>query len=399
MARDDEDVDVSDDPSDSIGQAAKTLDAEETAGDRINSKTNRAADSDEGDRESQQPTGRKPVSGASGDGEEEAPAGQSTEKPQPPEQPEWHSIRDVAKQRAGYDPALWKDDEHAASEIVDGYRKFREIEPDYTLYQRLSPQFQAWLQNQGQPAPQQAQPEQPKWYKPPEFQEAWIQDLELDEKGNVRPKEGRQVSPDRLNKVTNYLQWIRETRSRFERDPQSAINEMVTDRVQEIVESKVNERVETLRLQQQAQSFADKHAQWLFRHDGGGNRVFDPHTNKPVLTDEGRMFAHYFSQGESRGLKTMDDLTDYALAMTERHLLRNRYSGDETEGEKKKAPAKQPTTDVTDALKRAGKSPKRSASTANPNEIDRQAQNPKADLASQLRAAFKENGITDKDLD
>lgn len=399
MARDDEDVDTgSDDPSDAIGQAAEAIDtsADDSAGDRV--KTTRAGDSDAGDRESQH-SGRKPVSGASGDGEE-TPAETPTEKPAAAEEPEWTSIRDIAKARAGFDPATWQDDETAATEIVDGYRRFRELEPDYELYRRLNPQFQAWLQSQGQPAPAQNPSQQPKWYQPPEFQESWIQDLELDEKGNVRPKEGRQVSPDRINKVTNYLQWIRETRSRFERDPQAAINEMVADKVQEIVEQRVTEKVEHLRLQQQAQSFADKHAEWLFRHnEQTGQRVVDPITRKPVLTEEGQLFAHYFSQGESRGLKTMDDLTDYALAMVERHLLRNRFSGEGAPAGKQQQKAKPPTTDVTDALKRASKSPKRNASGANPNEIDRQAQNPKADLRSQMLAAFKENGITDKDID
>jgi len=296
---------------------------------------------------------------------------------------------------------MWKDDETAANEIVDGYRQFRQIEPDYELYRRLSPQFQAWLQSQGQPQPQpQPTAEAPKWYSPPEFKDEWLQDLEFDEKGNIRPKEGRHISPDRINKVANYIQWRRDFRERFERNPQEAVRELVAGQFAEEARKATTEQIETLRLQNEAQKFVDSHASWLFRHNEQGHAVMDPVTRNRVLTPEGQMFAHYFNEAESRGLKSMSDLTDYALNMTKLHMLQAKYQAEQqgNAGAKGK-PAAVGKRAVAEALQRASKEPKRAASQANPKEPGRMAQNPKADLQTQLMAAFKDSGITDDQLD
>lgn len=330
------------------------------------------------------------------DAAEESAGGKevTTEEEAPAEQPEFVSIRDVAKQRAQFDPATWADDETAAAEIVDGYKRYREIEPDYELYRRMKPQFDAFLAGGLTPQKQESQPEQPKWYTPPEFHESWLNDVELDEKGNLRPKEGRQVSPDRLAKVANYIQWRREVNERFLSNPQAAIQEMVAGQVEETARKLASEQVQEVRLQHEAQQFVDRHSQWLFRHNEQGERISDPITRKPVLTPEGQLFSQYFAQAEQMGLRTMADMQNYALAMLERHLLRQQTA----QGVQGKPPATGKQA-VKEALQKASRSPKRAASQANAREPGKMAQNPKADLGTQLLAAFKEAGIGDDDLD
>ena len=320
----------------------------------------------------------------------EIPTAEETQE----EQPEFVSIRDVAKKQAGFDPATWADDEAAANEIVNGYKQFREIEPDYELYRRMSPQFNAWLQQQQAPPPAQTQAEKKKWYQAPEFDQSWLNDLELDENQNLRPKAGRQVSPDRLNAVANYIQWRREVQEKLASNPQEAIKEIVSGHIEEAARKIAAEQVSELRHQNEAQQFVDRHASWLFRHNEHGQRVNDPISRKPVLTQEGQLFSQYFAQAEQLGLKTMSDMQDYALGMLERDILRSRHgqaAGQPAVPTGKKA--------VKEALTTASRSPKRAASQANPNEPGKMGQNQKADLGTQLLSALKEAGIKDDDLD
>ena len=312
------------------------------------------------------------------------------------DQPEWVSIRDIARQRGQFDPATWSDDEAAANEIVDGYRRYREIEPDFELYRRMQPQFQAWLAGQQSPnqPPAPAPQEAPKWYVPPEFNQAWLNDLELDDNGNIRAKKGTQVSPDRINKVANYIQWTKEAQRRFFENPQAAISEIVESQIEERSSRIASEQVAELRAHHEAQSFVNQHANWLFRTNEKGQRVKDPISGRDVLTPEGQLFGQYFEQAERRGLKSMADMTDYALAMLERHLLRSHYDGQN--------PAKEPVkgkTAVKEALSKASRSPKRAASQANPREPGKSGQNPKASLAQQLMADLQEAGIGADDID
>ena len=309
------------------------------------------------------------------------------------DEPEFVSIRDVAKER-GFDPATWDDDEAAANQLADDALAYRRMQadPNYELFQRMGPQFQAWLQNPAAQAPAASPPSKPesKWYTPPEFDQRWLADLEVDEQGNLKPKAGRTVSPERIGKVAQYIQWREEVQRKFLDNPQAAVEEMVAGQVAETARKLATEQMQDLSLRQQAGSFVERNAQWLFRHNDAGQRLVDPITRQPVLTREGQLFRHYLDEASKLGITELGALQDYALRMVERELMHQQL----TSGSK--APAE--PAPVKQAIERASKSPKRSAARAQVNTPNRTGPSPKAALGEQLLTALREAGIKDDDI-
>lgn len=245
------------------------------------------------------------------------PAESSQPTQQQPAAPQdvWSSFRSLPDFKGQDDRAIagrlyaTLEREKSATKALQQYQQLIPYAQEYLSHRE---QFEKWRSQQDRPAPQQAapapmQPEQHKWWNPPELRESYKRYLVKDESGRevIDPN----APLDAKHALYEYQKYKADFAQKFLSDPQAAIGPMVeqvaTERARQIVEQQLREASE----QGYVQNLDQQNRDWLYNQDG-------------TPTREGLMVQKYIQQAAERGFTTPQSRWEYACDMVERDLLR-----------------------------------------------------------------------------
>jgi hypothetical protein len=202
--------------------------------------------------------------------------------------------------------------EKAATKALQQYQQLIPYAQEYLTHRDA---FDQWRQYQGQPqqqpqapAPQAVQPEQHKWWNPPELKDSDRRYLVKDANGRDSIAEGAPLhSRERL---MDYMQYRADFAQKFLSDPQAALGPMVeqvaAERAREIVQEQIREVSEASYVTTLEQQNRD----WLYETDG------------KTPSREGLMIQKYIGQAAQAGYGTPQERWQFACDMVERDLLR-----------------------------------------------------------------------------
>jgi len=261
---------------------------------------------------SQAPAAASPEAGAQPSSDSAAPASQSS-----PSSDVWSSFRALPDFEGQDDTQIAgrlyasMEREKAATKALQQYQQLIPYAQEYLTHQEP---FQRWLQEQQsppaqQPQPQQAQqPEDHKWWNPPELRDSDRRYLVKDQNGRETIAEDAPISS--RERLMDYMQYRADFAAKFLSDPQAAIGPMVeqvaTERARQIVEEQMREASEA----GYVASIEQENRDWLYEADGR------------TPTREGLMVQKYINQASQAGLGTPTERWQYACDMVERDLLR-----------------------------------------------------------------------------
>lgn len=213
------------------------------------------------------------------------------------------------------------DDRAIASQLYQSLQREAAATRALTQYQQIIPAaqeylthkeaFQRWQQSQAQPqqAPQ-PEPEEKKWWNPPQVRDAYRQYLVRDENG--REVISADAPLDARHALVEYQNYKAEFAKKFLENPEDALGPMV----QRVAEQRAAEIVQgQLDRYQQAQyvaSLEDANKDWLY--DSNGN-----------VSQAGLAAQKYIEQAKAMGIQSPQARWDYSVAMVERDLLNQRY--------------------------------------------------------------------------
>lgn len=258
--------------------------------------------------------------GASGT---QTPAGAAATQSQA-EQQAW-SLRQ-ALQQAGM-KGEWADDKAAWDGLQQQLRVIAQERQEYArqlaTYQHYLQQLQAQQQQAAQPAPAPAPSQGEDWWKPPQWNEADLQFLARDEKGNIVAAPG--APPDLPFKYQQYQRWQAETMAKFLRDPIGTIRPGLEKVVRETAEKIAAEKLQGYDERQYATQFVQGQQAWMYELDQNKQPLRDTF-GRPVLSPAGQAFASYvqYAQG-TLGIRDVRQQQQYAQAMVERDALARMY--------------------------------------------------------------------------
>jgi len=201
--------------------------------------------------------------------------------------------------------------EKAATKALQQYQQLIPYAQEYLTHR---PQFEAFLKSQQQPAPQpQApaqpqQPEQSKWWNPPQLRDSYKRFIVKDEQG--RETIDQNAPPSAREELYEYMKYRADFAQKFLTDPQAAIGPMVeqvaAERAKQIVEQQLREVGEA----GYVSTLEKDNSDWLYEKDG------------TTPTREGLMIQKYIEQAAQNGYSTPQGRWQYACDMVERDLLR-----------------------------------------------------------------------------
>jgi hypothetical protein len=295
-----------------------------------------------------------------------------------------------------------QDDRAIAGRLYSSLEREKSATKALQQYQQLIPyaqeylshrdQFEKWRAQQDRPAPapqpQAPQPEQHKWWNPPEVRESYKRYLVKDENG--REVIDPDAPLDARHALYEYQKYKADFAQKFLTDPQAAIGPMVekvaTERAREIVEQQLREASEVGYVQNLDQQNRD----WLYNQDG-------------TPTREGLMIQKYIQSAAERGYRTPQDRWEYACDMVERDLLREVMDQRSAQQQRQQfqasvpaaapaeqdpAPQNQAEKDIEYLRREASRNPSRSGPSSDPRV-------PKGPLTfeQRLRAQMARDGI------
>lgn len=199
--------------------------------------------------------------------------------------------------------------EKAATKALQQYQQLIPYAQEYLAHRDS---FDKWRQQQGAPqsAPAQPepQPEQHKWWNPPEVRDSDRRYLTKDQNGRDVVAEDAPLHV--RERLLEYMQYRADFAQKFLSDPQAAIGPMVeqvaAERAREIVQEQIREVSEASYVSTLEQQNRD----WLYEQDG------------KTPTREGLMVQKYINQAAQAGYGTPQERWQYACDMVERDLLR-----------------------------------------------------------------------------
>jgi hypothetical protein len=260
-------------------------------------------------------------------------------------------------------------------------RQYQEVLPDYLRNQR---QFEEWRRAQAQ-AQQPRQPEQPKWWNPPEVKDTWKQFIIRD------PETGREIiAPDApldaQMALKEYQAYTANFARKFVTDPENTlkpfIEQVAMQKAQELVEKQLGQYT----AQNYVQTLEQQNSDWLYDQNG-------------QVTPEGQAIQQYIAQAAQFGINDPQARWQFATGMLERDLLNMRYQQmQQTMAQppappQEQAPAAAPPAQVAQQnmqflRERATRAPNRSGGATEPR-----APRPKMTFEERLRAQLVKDGI------
>lgn len=254
--------------------------------------------------------------------------------------------------------------EQAATRALQQYQSIIPVAQEYISHR---PEFEKWraAQQQAQQPPPQ---EQKKWWNPPEIKDSYRRYLVKDEHGRDTispdaPLDARQALMDWQAYRADFAQ-------KFLSNPEEALGPMVSEMAQKQAQEIIQQQLETRDKEAFVSNWEAENKDWLYDAETGS------------VSPAGLLFHKYVEEARAKGINGPEPRAEYATAMTELELWRQRY-GENLHQPQTHAPAQpmapqpqqpvpqpQPQADLAkqnmDYLRReASRNPSRSAGAAN----------------------------------
>lgn len=199
---------------------------------------------------------------------------------------------------AGINPSAFKDDGQALDFVLQSIHNVPQLEEMARygqFYLQHANDFQAYLQQKQQPAPQAPEAPKPKW-QAKEYDRGWKHLLKKDEHGGIVPI-STGIDPTLPQKYLEYHDWQDEQLFKMLQDPRAFFKPLIEEDLAE-VETKAYQRAmqdfqQALQVEQQRQQTSQllqEHNAWLYQRDGQGRTLVDVR-GYPVLSEAGRKYA------------------------------------------------------------------------------------------------------------
>ncbi len=219
----------------------------------------------------------------------------------------WQGVREYAKAQ-GVDLSPYEDDGAALSALLQAHRSLQERNYYADLGRRFAPHAEQLREFVQQRQAQRVQPPAPNAWDPPEFNEAWLQQVERDpETGLVRSKAG--YDPQLAEKVQAHLDWQR----KFIANPGATVGPMIEARARDLIEARFAEHQQ----RSQADQLVQSHSPWMFQALPDGRRQ---------MTPEGLLYAQAARALWDSGLRDVRTLDAAATAAVENMVLRRKLA-------------------------------------------------------------------------
>jgi len=252
---------------------------------------------------------------------------ESTEAPPPQESPESPETSAEASQPPG---SVWdafkslpdfqgQDDRAIAERLYQSLQNEQQARRVMDEYQQVMPmvreylphrdEFQRWRQAafQQQPVQQEVveEPEQPKWWNPPELRESYRQYLRKDDQGREVISEDAPI--DAKHALYEYMKYKADFAQKFLADPQEALGPMVEQIAQQKAREIVENQFKDYGEEQYVDSLEEQNRDWLY--DQNGNP-----------TPEGLAARNYIEEAKQLGITDVRMRWKYAAQRVELDL-------------------------------------------------------------------------------
>jgi hypothetical protein len=199
--------------------------------------------------------------------------------------------------------------EQAATRALQQYQSIMPVTQEYLSHR---PEFQKWRESQ---RAQQAPPPQEtkKWWNPPEVKDSYRRYLVKDENGRDTispdaPLDARQALLDWQNYRADFAQ-------KFLSNPEEALGPMVAEMAQKQAQEMIQQQLETRDKEAFVSNWEAENKDWLYDQQTGS------------VSPAGLMFHKYVEEARAKGINGPEPRAEYATAMTELELWRQRYGG------------------------------------------------------------------------
>ena len=210
------------------------------------------------------------------------------------------------------------DDVSIARTLYQSMQGYQQAQSQLRQYQQYMPETMEWLKNkqayldyqkaQQAPAPQ---PEQAKWWNPPQVKDTWGQYIIRD------PETGREVvdpnAPlEAQSAIREYQSYTADFAKRFVTNPEDTLKPFIEQVAMQKAQELVQQQLGNYTAQNYVQSLEQRNADWLYDQSGQVSR-------------EGRAIQAYIEQAARMGIGTPDARWQFATSMLERDLLNLRH--------------------------------------------------------------------------
>jgi hypothetical protein len=244
-------------------------------------------------------------------------APQHDSQPAAPQPSPWDSFKTLPEFQG-------QDDRAIASRLYQSMQRERSAAHALAQYQQMMPIAQEYLTNrpefdkwrkmqaeQAQQAQQAAQPAAPKWWSPPEIKEGYRRYLIKDETGRDT------ISPDApldaRAQLTDWMNYRADFAQKFLTNPEEALGPMVADLAEKKAQELIERQLETRDNEAYVKTFEEENKDWLFDAETGS------------VSPAGLTFHKYVDEARSHGINGPKARARYAIAMTERDFLAQKY--------------------------------------------------------------------------
>ena len=223
----------------------------------------------------------------------------------------------------GYDVSQFQDDSTFVQALEQGLATIPQMQGQMSQMQN------AWLAQQQQD--RSAQYEEPYYpptpesapassWNPPEYDQDWDALVKMDpETGQFIPRY-QHVNPIVAQKANEYREYLRKEGQRFWENPHDFMWEGLNDRVENMVQARVQDAVEGIRDRSSARDFLDENKSIFFQLDAQGNRMTDGQGSE-LLTPAGHKMQEYARRLRSSGVTDPQEIRDLASGLLQRDML------------------------------------------------------------------------------
>lgn len=243
------------------------------------------------------------------------PVAESMPESQPVASSPWDAFKQLPEFQGSDDRAIaarlyqTMQREQAATRALQQYQSIMPVTQEYLSHR---PEFQKWRESQ---RAQQAPPpqEKAKWWNPPEIKDSYKRYLVKDEHGRDT------ISPDApLDARQALLDWQSyraEFAQKFLSNPEEALGPMVAEMAQKQAQEIIQQQLETRDKEAFVSDWEKQNSDWLYDQQTGS------------VSPAGLLFHKYVEEARAKGIDGPEPRAEYATAMTELELWRQRYGG------------------------------------------------------------------------
>lgn len=249
------------------------------------------------------PSGTSAATGVAGQGSGSAPAAASTT-------PSW---LDGFKQ-AGFQTNE-TDETKVRAQLLQSHQdaeRLRPLAPYLSAYQQHAAEFQKYLQDQAQSQKLQSQQQGEDWtaqlgWNPPPYDPNWQYQIKRNDDGSLSVVNG--ADPAIVAKYQAYQQFRQGEVEKLLQNPHQYLEKTIRHLASQEAQRYANQGVGQYKEQQEANTFIEKNANWLFEQENGAakiNRVLNTQTGqyeeRKALTQWGQLFVNKVNELGQAGL-------------------------------------------------------------------------------------------------